>query len=76
MEKKAVNLNTVLLLVVLAGLVVLYILFFTSHKPMKSEQISGDSTEVAMLTGPRIVFVNIDTLNEQYEFVKLLKQNL
>lgn len=76
MEKKAVNLNTVLLLAVLAGLVVLYILFFTSQKSMRPEQGSGDSTEISTHAGLRIVYVNIDTLNEHYEFVKLLKQNL
>jgi len=76
MEKKAVNINTVLLLVTLAGLIVLYILFFTSQK--SGVPISGttDSTQVAMPSGPAIVYVNIDTLNEHYEFVKVMKQNL
>lgn len=76
MRKNPINLNTVLLLVVLAGLIVLYILFFTSRPSGNSEPGSGDSTEMAALTQPRVVFVNIDTLNEHYEFVKLLKENL
>jgi len=76
MEKKATNLNTVLLLVVLAGLVVLYILFFTSQKSGEPPIASEDTTQVKLPTGPTIVYVNIDTLNEHYEFVKVLKQNL
>lgn len=76
MEKRTVNLNTVLLLVVLAGLVVLYILFFTSPRPGDPMQASADSTRVDLPAGPTIVYVNIDTLNEHYEFVKVLKNNL
>ncbi|NQV02547.1 MAG: OmpH family outer membrane protein [Bacteroidia bacterium] len=76
MEKPAVNLNTVLLLVVLAGLVVLYILFFTSQKPGELTLASEDSTQWALPSGLNIVYVNIDTLNQHYEFVKVLKQNL
>jgi len=38
--------------------------------------VSGDSTQVTLPSGPTIVYVNIDTLNEHYEFVKTLKQNL
>jgi len=76
MEKKAANLNTVLLLITLAGLVVLYILFLTSQKSSGSIQASTDSTQVALPSGPTIVYVNIDTLNEHYEFVKVMKQNL
>ncbi|MBE0648865.1 MAG: OmpH family outer membrane protein [Bacteroidales bacterium] len=76
MEKKSVNLNTVLLLIVLAGLVVLYILFFTSQKPGDAMKASADTSQMALTAGPTIVYVNIDTLNEHYEFVKVLKQNL
>ena len=76
MEKRTINLNTVLLLVVLAGLLVLYILFFTSQKSGEPLMVSGDSTQVTLPSGPTIVYVNIDTLNEHYEFVKTLKQNL
>lgn len=76
MEKRAFNLNTVLLLVVLAGLVVLYILFFTSRKSGEPQTVTNDSSQVALPSGPSIVYVNIDSLNEHYEFVKVLKQNL
>lgn len=76
MEKKAANLNTVLLLIVLAGLIVLYILFFTSQKAGEPAAVMNDSVQMALPSGPTVVYVNIDTLNEHYEFVKILKKNL
>jgi len=76
MEKRPINLNTVLLLIVMAGLIVLYILFFTSQRSVSPEMVTDDSAQVPLSTGPSIVYVNIDTLNEHYEFVKVLKQNL
>ncbi|MBL7138833.1 MAG: OmpH family outer membrane protein [Bacteroidales bacterium] len=76
MEKRAVNLNTILLLVVLAGLVVLYILFFTLQRSGEPLVADDDTTQMELPAGPNIVYVNIDTLNEHYEFVKVLKQNL
>jgi len=76
MEKRPINLNTVLLLIVMAGLIVLYILFFTSPRSVSPEMVTDDSAQVPLSTGPSIVYVNIDTLNEHYEFVKVLKQNL
>ncbi|MBL6950981.1 MAG: OmpH family outer membrane protein [Bacteroidales bacterium] len=76
MEKQTFNLNTILLLIVLAGLVVLYILFFTSKPTGEVGVMEEDSTMIASASGPDIVYVNIDTLNEYYEFVKVLKRNL
>ncbi len=76
MEKQTFNLNTVLLLVVLAGLIVLYILFFTSKPSGEVAVTEEDSAMIAPASGPDIVYVNIDTLNEYYEFVKVLKRNL
>lgn len=75
MEKGTLNLNTVLLLIVLAGLIVLYILFFTAGS---SSGGSSDSTanQADMVSGPRIVYVNIDTLNAHYAFVEELKNEL
>jgi len=76
MEKRTLNLNTILLLVILAGLIVLYILFFTSGNTR--EQTVASVPETGEVTGglPRIVYVNIDTLNQYYEFVKVLKSDL
>jgi len=61
-------------ILLLAGLVVLYILFFTSKKhevtsvPLNIHK-SGDK-------GMTVVFVNLDTLNTRYEYVKALKTDL
>lgn len=66
------NINTILMLLLLVGLTVLYILFFTHQKtggPVLSATAKGGS-------GLRVVFVNIDTLNQQYEFLSELKKNL
>ena len=76
MEKRTFNLNTILLFIVLAGLIVLYILFFTSKPTVRGEVAKEDTTRVTQVTGPDIVYVNIDTLNEHYEFVKVLKRDL
>jgi outer membrane protein len=73
-EKKVSLLNTILLLVLLAGLAVLYVLFFLSKsQPVKEEAQTGVKTEGRALS---IVFVNIDSLNSRYEFVKVLKSDL
>jgi outer membrane protein len=66
------NINTILMLILLVGLAVLYVLFFTegrgSAKVMPAAKATGQGLDV--------VFVNIDTLNERYEFVTDLKRNL
>ncbi len=64
--------NTLLMLVLLAGLVVLYILWFTGsdgrEQPDPVAQKSGNRASM--------VYVNLDTLNASYEFVKALRSNL
>jgi outer membrane protein len=68
------NINTLLLLVLFAAVIVLYLLHFTGGKAdgspvtLAQKAVSGQ--------GSSIVFVNIDTLNEKYEFVKVLKNDL
>jgi outer membrane protein len=61
-------------LILLIGLAVLYVLFFTSKKNADS----GVSPAFAKSSGKsvRVVFVNIDSLNNQYTFVKKLKTDL
>jgi outer membrane protein len=60
--------------ILLVGLTVLFILFFTYRKtsvhnaPIALQKTSGKSVKV--------VFINIDTLNNQYLFVKKLKIDL
>jgi outer membrane protein len=60
--------------VMLIGLVILYILFFTSRKAevMKPAPMVQKAGGKAM----SLVYVNIDSLNTKYEFVKVLKNDL
>ena len=74
MKKSYFYLSLAFNFVLLAGLVVLYVLYFTSRKqevitvPVNLHK-SGDK-------GMSVVFVNLDTLNSKYEFVKMLKSDL
>ena len=61
-------------LILLIGLAVLYVLFFTSRKTAEpgislAVQRSGEKSVT-------VVFINIDSLNNQYLFVKKLKTDL
>ena len=68
------NFNTLLGLCLLAGLVVLYVLFFNSRKSPESlvklnvRKTSGKALSVA--------YVNLDSLNYHYEYVKILRRDL
>jgi len=61
-------------IILLIGLAVLYVLFFTSKKA--SEPLSTLAFEKASGKSVKVVFINIDTLNNQYLFVKNLKSEL
>jgi outer membrane protein len=68
------TLQNILLFVLLAGMVVLYILHFnskTAEEPKAAMALQKSGTKA--LT---VVYVNIDTLNEKYEFVKVLRKDL
>ncbi len=61
-------------MILLIGIAVLYVLFFTSKKPAEP-----DASFVYQKSGGksvRVVFINIDSLNNQYVFVKKLKTEL
>ena len=68
------NVNTLLGVVLLVGLAVLYVLFFSRGKsserpvPLNVQNVSGKALSV--------VFVNLDSLNNHYEFVKILRRDL
>ena len=68
------NFNTLLGLVLLVGLIILYALHFSgrnassSSVPLAVQKSSGKQLSV--------VFVNIDSLNTHYEYVKLLRKDL
>jgi len=61
-------------LILLIGLAVLYVLFFTTRKTTEP----GSSFALQKSTGKsvKVVFINIDSLNNQYLFVKKLKTDL
>jgi len=68
------NFNTLLALIVLVGLAVLYILHFTGTKNFRSQNSSATQT---IGTRPlSVVYLNLDSLNVQYEFVKVLRRDL
>jgi outer membrane protein len=68
------NFNTLLGLILLAGLIVLYVLHFTGRNasgaqpPMALQKASGKQLSV--------VFVNLDSLNKHYEYVEVLRKDL
>ena len=66
------NINTILMLVGLVGLAVLYVLFFT-HQKFAAPAIPSAKAGGAGLS---VVFVNIDSLNAQYEFLAELRKDL
>ena len=68
------NLNTVLSLILLGGLIVLYVLHFGNKK----EAVHGLAVPIQKSGGKSlsIVFVNTDSLNTQYDFVKVLRRDL
>ena len=59
--------------ILLIGLVVLYVLFLTSKK---TESIVPLAFQKAGAKSTSVVFVNIDSLNSNYEFIKELKGDL
>jgi outer membrane protein len=74
-EKKDVfTFSNIISIVLLIGLIVLYVLFFTS------KQSEEPKASIALLKSGNkalsVVFVNIDSLNEKYEFVKVLRNDL
>jgi outer membrane protein len=73
-KKQLFSFYNIVSLVLLIGMIILYILFFTAKKTAEPQvqmvlQKSGSGST-------SVVFVNIDSLNEKYEFVKVLKSNL
>jgi outer membrane protein len=74
-EKKQVfTLQNILLFVLFAGMIVLYILHFTS--PKSEEPKAAMALQKSGEKAISVVYVNIDTLNEKYEFVKVLRKDL
>src|ERR1039457_1820112 len=74
MKQKILILSVTLNIIMLIGLVVLYVLFFTTKKT-ESVTMAPVMQKSGHKTVP-LVYVNIDTLNVRYEFVKVLKNDL
>lgn len=76
-EKKSFfvfNFNTVLILALIAGLVVLYVLHFGgTARPVTTTPVIAQKSSGKQLS---VVFVNIDSLNRHYEYVNHLRNDL
>ncbi|MEI7895440.1 MAG: OmpH family outer membrane protein [bacterium] len=68
------NFNTVLGLFLLAGLIVLYFLHFSGRS--SSSTVAPLTIQKASGSPLSVVFVNIDSLNTHYEYVKILRNDL
>jgi outer membrane protein len=68
------NSNTVLGLILLAWMIILYVLHFTGGDSVNDEPVMM----VQKSTGRQlsVVFVNIDSLNRNYDYVKVLRNDL
>lgn len=69
--------NLVLQIIILAGLIVLYVLHFTSRQPAEGEKkmVSGDSSAAYVQPG-KMAYINIDTLLTHYEYFLDLRDEL
>ncbi len=73
-KRNILRIHFVIELILMIGLIVLFILFFTSRKtaqysaPLAVQKLAEKSVKV--------VFINIDSLNSQYIFVKKLRTDL
>ena len=73
-KKKGVNLNTALNIILIIGLAVLYVLYFTDKKSGENgpAKITGKTTENI----PTIAFVDSDSLMANYEMFKEMQTKL
>ncbi len=77
MKKERENIfrtHLIIELILFIGLAVLFIFYFTSKKP--SNQNTQLVLQKTMSKPVKVVFINIDTLNNQYLYVKKLKTDL
>ena len=65
--------NTIINVLLLVGLIALYVLFFGSKKSSYTVPMAIQKAGAHAMT---VVFVNVDSLNSRYEFVKILKNEL
>ena len=65
--------NTVLGLILLAGLIILYILFLTKKEPPVQLPMALQTSKGKALS---VVYLNLDSLNMKYELIKNLRKDL
>lgn len=73
-KKKSLPLQMIVNIILLVGLLILFVLFFTVRK--KTEPTLPLAFQKTGSTAMKVVFVNIDTLNVRYEYVKVMKNDL
>ena len=74
--KKCCPLNTILLIVALAGLAVLYVLHFTGAGTHSKHNPNATAPIVSAEGGLKIAFIDTDTLMAKYEYAKDLSEEL
>jgi outer membrane protein len=79
------NLSLILNGVLIIAVGFLYFLFFNQKSKSNNGSIEGDSTQNINIAGPaaplpkgdqKIVYINLDTLQSQYEYIKKLNKDL
>jgi outer membrane protein len=73
------NFSPIVTIVLAVGLVVLYILFFTSKsgsEATQNDKISSIGTSDSLLPYAPVAFINTDTLVEGYEYAEVLKEKI
>ena len=73
-KKQLFTFNNIISIFLLIGLIVLYVLFFTTKR--SDETKAPVALQKSGSKALSVVFVNIDSLNEKYEFVKVLRNDL
>ncbi len=66
------NLNTVIGIIALAGMIVLFTLYFSGKKTETVEPLTTQKSGKAL----SVVYLNLDSLNTHYDFVKVLRRDL
>jgi len=77
-DKNGFNINTLLNIICLIGLVILFVLYFSddNKSKIKTTKTVLEKPVIRGNDNPSIVFINTDTLKEKYEFVQEFKRKL
>lgn len=75
-EKKGLNINTLLNVITLVGLIVLYVLFFTNKTATDTPGMDSSAIEKLDENIPNIAYVNSDSIIENYTLYKEMQEEL